>query len=107
QTEAIYVCVDMYMGSWRDVYLDQYTLEELPASNARLSDVDRATWLRRMNYGLHVGEAGGLTTKILYFLGSLICASLPVTGFIIWWGKKKKNKKAARKTVRRLRTQPV
>ncbi|HRN57366.1 MAG TPA: PepSY-associated TM helix domain-containing protein [Agriterribacter sp.] len=93
-SEAIYVCVDMYMGTWRDVYLDQYTLQELSASNPRIRDLDKATWIRRMNYGLHVGETGGLTTKVLYFLASLICGSLPVTGFLVWWGKKKKRKKS-------------
>lgn len=92
-TEAIYVCTDMYRGTWRDVYLDQYTLEELPASNKRLREEDLASWIRRSNYGLHVGLIGGVTTKIIYFLASLICASLPITGFYIWWGKKKKSNK--------------
>ena len=45
-----------------------------------------------MNYDLHVGQIGGLTTKIIAFLASLICASLPITGFIIWLGKRKKSK---------------
>ncbi len=89
-SEAIYVCTDMYRGTWRDVYLDQHTLKELPASRKRLRDENLSSWIRRSNYGLHVGAIGGLTTKILFFLASLICASLPVTGFYIWWGKKKK-----------------
>lgn len=96
-SEAIYLCVDMYKGTWRDVYLDQHTLKELPASNKRLRDEDLASWIRRSNYGLHVGEIGGITTKIIYFLASLICASLPITGFYIWWGRKKKSKKKSRK----------
>lgn len=94
----------MYMGTWRDVYLDQYTLEQLPASNPRIKDIAKADWIRRMNYGLHVGETGGIATKILYFLASLICASLPVTGFIVWWGENKKssNKKSAKHLARQL-----
>jgi uncharacterized iron-regulated membrane protein len=48
--------------------------------------------LNEMNYDIHVGQIGGLTTKIIAFLASLICASLPVTGFIIWLGKRKKSK---------------
>lgn len=44
------------------------------------------------NYSLHVGAIGGLTTKIIYFTASLICASLPITGFYIWLGRKKKQK---------------
>lgn len=91
-SDAIYVCTDMYKGTWRDVYLDQYTLKELPASNKRLRDENLSSWIRRSNYGLHVGEIGGLTTKILFFLVSLICASLPITGCYIWWGKGKKKK---------------
>lgn len=43
-----------------------------------------------MNYDLHTGSLGGLTTKILAFIASLICASLPITGFIIWLNKRKK-----------------
>ncbi len=92
-SEAIYVCTDMYKGTWRDVYLDQHSLKELPASNKRLRDENLASWIRRSNYGLHVGEIGGLTTKIIFFLVSFICASLPITGFYIWWGKKKKKPK--------------
>ena len=52
-----------------------------------------------MNYDLHVGQIGGLTTKIIAFLASLICASLPITGFIIWWGKRKKSRSKKVKAV--------
>ncbi|MEO8253180.1 MAG: PepSY-associated TM helix domain-containing protein [Flavobacterium sp.] len=45
-----------------------------------------------LNYDLHVGSIGGIYTKILAFLASLICASLPITGFIIWLNKYKKSK---------------
>jgi uncharacterized iron-regulated membrane protein len=48
--------------------------------------------MNEMNYDLHVGQIGGLTTKIIAFLASLICASLPITGIIIWFGKRKKSK---------------
>ncbi len=43
-----------------------------------------------MNYDLHVGAVGGLTGKIVAFLISLVCASLPVTGFLVWWWKRRK-----------------
>ncbi|MGI9650510.1 PepSY-associated TM helix domain-containing protein [Chryseobacterium sp. RLHN22] len=46
------------------------------------------------NYDIHVGSILGLPTKIIAFMVSLICASLPVTGFLIWWGRRKKTKKA-------------
>jgi len=96
-SDAIELSTDMTGGSWRYVYLDQYTLKELPASQAKLKDEQLAAWLRRSNYALHVGSIGGLSTKILYFLASLICASLPITGFYIWWGKKKKSRRKPRR----------
>ncbi|MCB2378886.1 PepSY domain-containing protein [Hymenobacter sp. BT635] len=46
-----------------------------------------------VNYDLHTGQAFGLGGKIVAFLGSLISASLPVTGFMVWWGKRNKPKK--------------
>ncbi|WP_167457218.1 PepSY-associated TM helix domain-containing protein [Sphingobacterium detergens] len=53
----------------------------------------------RANFDIHVGTIGGLPTKILASLASLVGASLPVTGFIIWynrkWGKKRKPARAA------------
>jgi uncharacterized iron-regulated membrane protein len=54
------------------------------------SEKNRGERLIEMNYDIHVGAIGGLTGKIIAFIASLICASLPVTGFIIWWGKQKK-----------------
>ncbi|SMO91168.1 PepSY-associated TM helix domain-containing protein [Flavobacterium nitrogenifigens] len=45
------------------------------------------------NHDLHTGVFFGLTGKIIWSLVSLIGASLPITGFIIWWKKGKKSKK--------------
>lgn len=42
------------------------------------------------NYDIHTGSYFGLFGKIIWFLAGLICTSLPVTGFLIWWGKQKK-----------------
>jgi len=55
--------------------------------------------MNNMNYDIHVGQVLGLTGKIIAFLASLICASLPVTGFIIWLGKRKKPKKNTIKAI--------
>jgi uncharacterized iron-regulated membrane protein len=74
-------------------HFDQYTLKELPASgpyNGRYKDATVADKIARMNYDIHVGAIGGLPTKILAFFASLITASLPVTGFLVWRGRKKK-----------------
>lgn len=46
----------------------------------------------RMYYDIHVGQILGLPGKILAFIASLIGATLPVTGFYIWWGRRKKEK---------------
>lgn len=46
--------------------------------------------LNAMNYDIHTGAILGLSGKILAFVASLISASLPVTGFYIWWGRRKK-----------------
>lgn len=43
-----------------------------------------------MNYDIHVGAIGGIAGKIFAFFISLICASLPVTGFLFWLNRKKK-----------------
>ncbi|OIN58613.1 PepSY-associated TM helix domain-containing protein [Arsenicibacter rosenii] len=45
------------------------------------------------NYDIHVGSIFGIWTKCLAFLVSLICASLPVTGFLVWRGRRKKESK--------------
>ncbi|QXU42868.1 PepSY domain-containing protein [Pedobacter sp. D749] len=42
-----------------------------------------------MNYDIHTGNILGLPGKILAFLGSMISASLPLTGFLIWYNRKK------------------
>lgn len=47
---------------------------------------------RNSNYDLHTGKTLGLAGQCLAFIASLICASLPVTGFLIWLKRKGKNK---------------
>ncbi len=46
----------------------------------------------RANYDLHTGRirALGMGSKLLYFMAAMVAASLPVTGFLLWWGRKKK-----------------
>lgn len=45
------------------------------------------------NYDIHTGSYFGLFGKIIWFIAGLICTSLPVTGFLVWWGKRKKQGK--------------
>jgi uncharacterized iron-regulated membrane protein len=51
-----------------------------------------AKW-RNSNYAIHVGSIFGLPTKIIASLTALFLASLPVTGFMIWWGRRNKKDK--------------
>jgi len=63
-------------------------------------DIKGGEKIKSMNYDLHTGAYAGLPTKILAFLVSLICSSLPLTGFMIWYNKQKgSNIKRARKPV--------
>ncbi|KAF2507233.1 PepSY domain-containing protein [Flavobacterium zhairuonense] len=56
-------------------------------------DFNAADIIEASNYEVHTGRFFGLFGKIIAFLASLIAASLPITGFIIWLKKKKKSKK--------------
>ncbi|MCE7053970.1 PepSY domain-containing protein [Algoriphagus sp. AGSA1] len=76
-------------------YFDQNTLEELPVEHFynRFEEATVAQKIMRMNYDVHVGAIAGLPGKILAFFLSAIIASLPITGFLIWWGRRNKAKK--------------
>lgn len=76
-------------------HYDQYSGKELPATGSyagRFADATIADKIVRMNYDIHVGAVLGLPGKLLAFFASLVAASLPVTGFCIWWGRRKKKK---------------
>lgn len=79
-------------------YYDQYTMKEVSVDHiyGRFPDAKAADKLFRMNYDIHTGAILGLPGKFLAFFASLICASLPVTGVYIWWGRRKKEKKEAK-----------
>ena len=59
-------------------------------------EVKRDKKLRGWIYSVHTGTWGGLFTRICYFLAALFGASLPLTGYYIFyqrkWGKKRKAK---------------
>lgn len=76
-------------------YFDSRTLEEIEPDHiyGKLEVASTADLIRRMNYDIHVGAIGGIFGKIIVFLSSLIVGSLPVTGFMIWWGRRSKSKR--------------
>lgn len=81
---------------------DQYTLKPLKEDGPYAGfykDAGFGDKLRRMNYDIHTGAVLALPGKILMFFASLICASLPITGIYIWWGRRKKSKPSLKKRI--------
>ncbi|MCX4281568.1 MAG: PepSY-associated TM helix domain-containing protein, partial [Alistipes sp.] len=62
------------------------------AEITRYEETPRQQRLRGWFYAFHTGTWGGIWTKILYFIAALIGASLPLTGYWLWW-KRLSNKK--------------
>ncbi|QMW02574.1 PepSY-associated TM helix domain-containing protein [Spirosoma foliorum] len=104
-SETISAYVNYVPGTYYklDYYtFDQQTLKPIavegpyagPYAKAGLGDK-----FRRMNYDIHTGAILSLPGKIVAFCASLICATLPITGFIIWWGRRKKAKKQSKKAL--------
>lgn len=73
---------------------DRNTGDLLSKSSAHESSFEQANFpvkVQKLNYDLHVGSAlGGIWGRILYFFITMVGASLPITGFLVWWFKKKK-----------------
>jgi len=76
-------------------FFDQNTLEEIetPGIYGKYKDAKLSDKVLRMNYDIHIGAIGGIAGKILAFIISLLTASLPVTGFLMWYGRNYKKKK--------------
>ncbi|MDQ6469198.1 PepSY-associated TM helix domain-containing protein [Flavobacterium sp. LHD-80] len=83
-----------YPSRFDDVSMqfDRYTGKNL--KTITYSDKNNGEKFRFINYDLHVGSILGFPGKILAFFASLVSASLPITGFLIWWGRNNKKKKA-------------
>ncbi len=79
-----------------NLYFNQYTAERFqPKAMGLYADANGGEKATRMTYDIHTGSIAGLPGRILVFFTGLIAASLPITGFYIWWGKKSKKKKKA------------
>jgi uncharacterized iron-regulated membrane protein len=79
----------VYYQAYQEQY-DKYSGELLHSKG--FADLSRGEKLIAMNYDIHTGAVLGKTGKILAFIAALIGASLPVTGFIIWYKKRRKSK---------------
>ncbi|WP_373399524.1 PepSY-associated TM helix domain-containing protein [Algoriphagus halophilus] len=78
-------------------YHDQYTGEPIRGNFQNGLAENRSTFgkINGLVYDIHFGSVWGLPGKILACFASLIGASLPITGFLVWWNKRKlKNKKS-------------
>lgn len=76
-------------------YYDQNTLEEIETNGiyGKYEDAGFADTVMRMNYDIHIGAIGGFAGKLIAFLASLLTASLPVTGILLWYGRTYKKKR--------------
>lgn len=72
--------------SWH--YFDQYSGKSL--DTLLLDDMPGGEKLNMLVYPIHIGSILSIPGKILAFFASLISASLPMTGFLIWYGRKSK-----------------
>jgi len=73
------------------LFYDKYSGKLL--SNKPHQKLTNAEKYANANYDVHVGSYFGIFGKILWFAAGLVCTSLPVTGFLVWWGKRKKQGK--------------
>lgn len=90
---AVSISMLTYHTNWNrsnrtSQFYDQYTGRLLRSQD--FGDLNGGDKAYQLNYDLHTGAVLGLPGKILAFFASLICASLPVTGFNIWWSRRKK-----------------
>ncbi len=94
-TDPVEIVINHQPGTYynSDFYhYDQFTGKLMPAQGSyegTFKEAKIADKIVRMNYDIHVGAVLGLPGKILAFFGSLLAASLPITGFLIWRGRNK------------------
>ncbi len=74
-------------------YFDRYTGVALVGQfkNRLHTQSSLFNTLHSLVYDIHLGTVFGLPSRFLVFFGSLIGASLPITGFLIWFNKRKKH----------------
>lgn len=77
-------------------FFNQSDLEELSGGGIYGEDYNSQIFsdkLYRMTYDIHVGSVAGLFGRIIVFVISLIIATLPITGFIIYWKKRHRKRR--------------
>ncbi|MCT8340616.1 PepSY domain-containing protein [Flavobacteriaceae bacterium TK19130] len=98
EKQSIYIEVSKndglyYNNDYR--FFDQNTFTELetPSMYGKYENAEVADKIVRMNYDIHIGAIGGIVGKTIAFFISLLTASLPVTGVLLWYGRTYKKKK--------------
>lgn len=75
-----------YIPKYNTFFVDQFSGKMLQMDldkNATLAEN-----VKNSIFGIHTGSIFGIFGKIVVFLAVLIAASLPITGFLIWYRKK-------------------
>ncbi|MFC6100482.1 PepSY-associated TM helix domain-containing protein [Olivibacter domesticus] len=69
-------------------FVDRYSGKPVAApKEAKMHEVVE-NWYWSLHMGTWMGQVGKLAT----FIGGLVSTSLPITGFLIWWGRRRKKK---------------
>lgn len=79
-------------GGSEYVFVDPKTLESQPVNAIYGSRKGRSFADKMMlwNYDIHTGGILGWWGKLLMAIFSLMIATLPITGFLMWWGRRNK-----------------
>jgi uncharacterized iron-regulated membrane protein len=70
---------------------DKYTFD---SRTGRITDVvlyadsDYSSKVRGWVYSIHVGNWGGIVTRVMWFLAAMLGATLPLTGYYLWLRRK-------------------
>jgi uncharacterized iron-regulated membrane protein len=74
------------------IVYDMYNGSRIPIEEPLLKHekIENLVWQ------LHMGQWWGQIGKLSTFIAGVIATSLPITGFLIWWGRRKKKKKTKR-----------
>jgi uncharacterized iron-regulated membrane protein len=75
-------------------FVDKYTGQDISIPPKSL----KGEYIENIVWQLHMGTWMGPAGKLFTFICGLICTSLPVTGFLIWWHRGRKRKKPAAST---------
>jgi uncharacterized iron-regulated membrane protein len=93
KTAAIDVYVQQHPGKYyvyHQLQFDQYSGKLL--HERKHDEKNFGEKIITANYDIHVGAILGIPGKIIAFIASFICGMLPLTGFLIWWGRNNKKK---------------